>query len=95
MPDMFKVSRKSLRSNIFTSMLLLVVIAFALIAGVTYFQYKEQIKDYNEDRLERKESSIKKTINFVLRSTSYELKTEKLEFIFKEEIFEIAKVLFL
>ncbi len=92
MPDMFKVSRKSLRSNIFTSMLLLVVIAFALIAGVTYFQYKEQIKDYNEDRLERKESSIKKTINFVLRSTSYELKTEKLEFIFKEEIFEIAKV---
>ncbi|RMB63540.1 GHKL domain-containing protein [Dokdonia sinensis] len=89
---MFKFSRKSLRSNIFTSMLLLVVIAFALIAGVTYFQYKEQIKDYNEDRLERKESSIKKTINFVLRSTSYELKTDKLEYIFRQEIFEIAKV---
>lgn len=92
MPSMFTFSRNSLRSNIFTSMLLLVVIAFALIAGVTFYQYKEQIKDYNEDRLERKEASIRKTIDFVLRSTSYELITEKLEFIFKQEIFEIAKV---
>ncbi|MEQ3657124.1 MAG: ATP-binding protein [Dokdonia sp.] len=73
-------------------MLLLVVSTFALIAGVTFYQYKEQVKDYNEDRLERKEASIQITIDFVLRSTSYELITEKLPFIFKDEIFEIAKV---
>ena len=89
---MLRFNRKSLKSNIFISMLLLVVSTFALIAGVTFYQYKEQVKDYNEDRLERKEASIQITIDFVLRSTSYELITEKLPFIFKDEIFEIAKV---
>jgi signal transduction histidine kinase len=89
---MLKFNRKSLGSNIFISMLLLVVITFALVAGVTFYQYKEQIRDYNEERLERKESSIQTTIDFVLRSTSYELITEKLPYIFKDEIFEIAKV---
>lgn len=89
---MLKFNRKSLKSNIFISMLLLVISTFALIAAVTFYQYKEQIKDYNEDRLERKEASIQITIDFVLRSTSYELITEKLPFIFKDEIFEIAKV---
>jgi len=89
---MLKFSRKSLGSNIFISMLLLVVITFALVAGVTFYQYKEQIRDYNGERLERKESAIQTTIDFVLRSTSYELITEKLPYIFKDEIFEIAKV---
>lgn len=89
---MLKFNRKSLGSNIFISMLLLVVITFALIAGVTFYQYKEQIRDYNEDRLERKESSIQTTIDFVLRSTSYELITEKLPYIFKDKLFEIAKI---
>lgn len=63
-----------------------------MIAGVTYFQYKEQIKDYNEERLERKESSIKKTIDFVLDNTTYELKTDKIPYIFKEKIYEIASI---
>lgn len=89
---MLKFSRKSLGSTIFISMFLLVVITFALVAGVTFYQYKEQIRDYNGERLERKESSIQTTIDFILRSTSYELITEKLPYIFKDEIFEIAKV---
>lgn len=73
-------------------MLTLVLIAFLMIAGVTYFQYKEQIRDYNEERLERKESSIRKTIDFVLNSTSWELKTDRIQFIFKDEIYEIADI---
>ena len=73
-------------------MLGLVLLAFLMIALVTFFQYKEQIKDYNEERLERKESSIKKTMDFVLKSTTFELKTDKIPFIFREEIFEIASV---
>ena len=89
---MLTFNRTSLGTKIFTSMLTLVLIAFLMIAGVTYFQYKEQIRDYNEERLERKESSIRKTIDFVLDNTSYELKTEKIPFIFKEKIYEIASI---
>lgn len=89
---MLKFNRNSLGSRIFTSMLLLVIIAFALIAGITYYQYREQIRDYNKERLERKENSIKKDIDRTLKSTSYELITDKIEFIFKDEIFEIARI---
>jgi len=91
---MFNFNRNSLGTKIFTSMLGLVLLAFLMIALVTYFQYKEQIKDYNEDRLERKESSIRKMIDFVLKGTTYELKADKIEYIFSEDdkIFQIANV---
>ena len=89
---MLTFNRTSLGTKIFTSMLALVLIAFLMIAAVTYFQYKEQIRDYNEERLERKESSIKKTIDFVLDNTSYELKTDKIPYIFKDKIYEIASI---
>lgn len=89
---MLNLNRNSLGSRIFTSMFLLVVIAFALVSGITYYQYREQIRDYNKDRLERKENSIKKDIDRTLKTTSYELITEKIEYIFKDEIFEIASI---
>lgn len=89
---MINLNRNSLGSRIFTSMFLLVVIAFALVSGITYYQYREQIRDYNKDRLERKENSIKKDIDRTLKATSYELITEKIEYIFKDEIFEIASI---
>ena len=73
-------------------MFLLVVIAFALVSGITYYQYREQIRDYNKDRLERKENSIKKDIDRTLKTTTYQLITEKIEYIFKDEIFEIASI---
>ena len=89
---MLNLNRNSLGSRIFTSMFLLVVIAFALVSGITYHQYREQIRDYNKDRLERKEYSIKKDIDRTLKATTYELITEKIEYIFKDEIFEIASI---
>ena len=89
---MLNLNRNSLGSRIFTSMFLLVVIAFALVSGITYYQYREQIRDYNKDRLERKENSIKKDINRTLKTTTYQLITEKIEYIFKDEIFEIASI---
>lgn len=89
---MLTFNRKSLGTKIFTSMLSLVLIAFLMIAAVTYVQYKEQINDYNEERLERKESSIRKAIEFVLSSTTYELKTDRFPLIFMEKIYEIANI---
>lgn len=73
-------------------MILLVLIASVLIAGVTIYQYREQSKDYHENRLERKEEQILQSINYVLKETTYEPKTENLEFIFMNEIFKISDV---
>ncbi len=73
-------------------MILLVLIASVLISGVTIYQYREQLDDYHDVRLERKEEQIKQSINYVLKKTTYPQSTENLPMIFKDEIYEIADV---
>jgi len=87
-----QLKKLSLRFRIFIAMILLVIIASILIAVVTINQYKEETKEYHQERLTRKERSIKRHINFVIRETTYEVATEKLPLIFKEEIYKIADV---
>ena len=82
----------SLRSRIFITMIFLVLIASVLIAGVTIYQYREQSRDYHQNRLERKEDQIKQSIAYTLQETSYEVVTEKLPLIFRDEIYRIADV---
>ena len=73
-------------------MILLVLIASVLIAGVTIYQYREQSKDYHKVRLERKEGQIKQSIAYTLQETTYPVTTENLALIFKDEIYRIADV---
>ncbi|CAZ95929.1 Two-component system-Sensor histidine kinase [Zobellia galactanivorans] len=85
-------TKLSLRSRIFLSMILLVVVASILIAGVTVYQYKEQSEDYHRDRLERKEEQVRQSVDYVLKKTTYPVTTENLGMIFNEEIYQIANV---
>lgn len=87
-----KIRRLSLRVRIFFAMILLVLIASILIAGVTIYQYNEEAHDYHKDRLERKEDNIKRHIDFIIRETTWEVRTEKVPLIFKEEIYKIADI---
>ena len=73
-------------------MILLVVIASVLIAGVTIYQYNEQARDYHENRLERKEEQVIQSISYTLRETTYPVNAENLGLIFKDEIYKIADV---
>lgn len=85
-------NRLSLRSRIFLYMILLVVVASVLIALVTIYQYNEQSRDYHEQRLDRKESQILSSIDYVLKQTTYPRSTEYLDLIFKDEIYKIADI---
>lgn len=82
----------SLRSRIFVAMILLVLMASILIAAVTIYQYREEAQDYHKKRLERKEENIKEHLNYILRETTYEVKTEKIPLIFNEKIYEVASI---
>lgn len=73
-------------------MILLVLIASVLIAGVTVYQYREQSQDYHRDRLERKEGQIVQSIEYTLKATTYPVSTENLALIFRDEIYRIADV---
>ncbi|HUH28322.1 sensor histidine kinase [Gelidibacter sp.] len=87
-----RTRRLSLRVRIFFAMILLVLIASILIAAVTIYQYNEEAQDYHRNRLERKEDNIRRHIDFVIRETSWEPKTEKIPLIFREEIYKIADI---
>lgn len=87
---MFK--KLSLRSRIFFAMIFLVLIASVLIAGVTVYQYKEQSRDYHENRMDRKEEQIRRSIALAIQKTTYPVTQENLGYIFKDEIYEIAVV---
>ena len=74
-------------------MILLVLLASVLIAGVTIYQYDEQTKEYNENRFERKEEATKLDIEIELtRRTTFPVNTENLKNIFQHRIYEISQV---
>ncbi len=83
---------RSLRTRIFLSMIFLVIGTSILIAVVTIFQYKEEAKDYHQQRLLRKEKNIRKSIDYVLKTTTYPVITQKVPLIFKDKIYEIKDI---
>jgi signal transduction histidine kinase len=91
---MIKMKQLSLRIRIFLAMIVLVLLAFLLIAGVTIYQYKEQTEEYNKERLGRKEESVKAAIEYWLNSTqnTYPIVEENLAPIFKDKIYEISNI---
>lgn len=82
----------SLRIRIFLSMIVLIIMASVLLASISIIQFKNEAKEYHQERLERKEDAIKEHINYVLSTTTYPLTTENLGLIFKDKIHELAQI---
>ncbi|MGM0635736.1 MAG: sensor histidine kinase [Bacteroidota bacterium] len=87
-----RLLQKSLRLRIFISMIVLVLGASILIAGVTIYQYQEEANALHLEKLDRKEKAIRANINYVLRTTTYPVDTKNLSLIFKNRIFEIQEI---
>ncbi|WP_074405682.1 MULTISPECIES: sensor histidine kinase [Aquimarina] len=88
-----RLLKLSLRTRIFISMTILVLLASILIAAVTIYQYKEEAEEYHQGRLERKEERIQITINNVLKRTTYPVSKENIALIFREKdrIYQISE----
>ncbi|TQD40592.1 sensor histidine kinase [Haloflavibacter putidus] len=84
--------KRSLRTRIFLSMIFLVIGASVLIAGVTIYQYREEARVYQKDKLKRKEASIRASINYEIKTTTYPVDTEHIPLIFKEKIYELKNI---
>lgn len=88
----FKLSMLSLRVRIFLSMIVLIIVASILLASISIIQFKNEAKEYHQERLERKENAVKEHINYVLSTTTYPLTSENLDLIFKDKIHELAQI---
>jgi two-component system nitrogen regulation sensor histidine kinase NtrY len=82
----------SLRIRIFLSMIVLIIVASVLLASISIIQFKNEAKEYHQERLERKENAVREHINYVLATTTYPLTTENLDLIFKDKIHELAHI---
>jgi two-component system nitrogen regulation sensor histidine kinase NtrY len=88
----FKLSMLSLRIRIFLSMIVLILIASILMASISLIQFKNEARNFHQERLERKEDAIKEHINYVLSNTTYPLNEKNLPFIFKDKIHELSDI---
>jgi two-component system nitrogen regulation sensor histidine kinase NtrY len=88
----FKISMLSLRIRIFLSMIVLILISSVLLASISIIQFKNEAKEYHQQRLENKENTIKEHINYILSTTTYPLTTYNLPLIFKDRIYELADI---
>ena len=88
----FKISMLSLQIRIFLSMILLIIVASILLASISIFQFKNEAKEYHQERLDRKEDAIKENINYVLSNTTYPLTPNNLSLIFKDKIHELSDI---
>ena len=77
---MFK--KKHPRFQIFLSMTLLVLVAFAILAFVMIGQYKKQALEYHDERLIDKENQIKMQIQYVFSQTTFPVETPYIPLIF-------------
>lgn len=88
----FKMSMLSLRIRIFLSMIVLILIASILMASISLIQFKNEAKNYHQERLERKEDAVKEHINYILSNTTYPLTEKNLPLIFKDKIHELSDI---
>ena len=86
------MSMLSLRIRIFLSMIVLILIASILMASISVIQFKNEAKNYHQERLDRKEDAIKEHINYVLSTTTYPLTQKNLPLIFKDKIHELSDI---
>jgi hypothetical protein len=62
-------------------MIVLIIVASILLASISIIQFKNEAKEYHQERLERKENAVKST-SIMSSTTTYPLTTENLNLIF-------------
>ena len=82
----------SLRVRIFLSMIVLILVASVLLASISIIQFKNEAKQYHQERLRHKEDAIKENIIYVLSNTTYPLTPANLSLIFKDKIHELSDI---
>lgn len=87
-----RLLKRSLRNRFFFSLIILVFGASIIIAGVTFFQFKDEAEHYQRDKLDRKVASIQASINYQIENTTYPVETKYIPLIFKDKIFEISHI---
>lgn len=82
----------TLRTRIFLSITALILISSAFMASITIFHFREENKNYHEERLMRKETAVRASIDYFLQQESPVQRTDSLVQLFDTKICELADI---
>ena len=86
---MFKLT---LRTRIYFSMLALILISFLITGFTAYYFFKKENDQYNQQRLERKESAVRKSMDYFLASRGGFIHPDSVASAFSDKICELSDV---
>ena len=82
--------RLSLRTRIYISMIALILFSFLITGGVTAYRFNKQNQEYHEKRLTRKESTVVKTVNFLIAQNSLSDSSMHINDLLTKHVMDIA-----
>lgn len=82
----------NLRTRIYLSMLFIITMSFVVTGGIALYDHYEQGDKYNEQRLERKEKSVKASMEYFLNQQEGNIHPDSIRIEFEEKICELSDV---
>ena len=82
----------SLRTRIYISMLMLIMISFIIIGAVTVHHFKAENEEYHQNRLERKETAVIKSIGYFLEREGIYNNPDSVVILFSDKITGLADI---
>lgn len=82
----------NLRTRIYLSMLFIITMSFVVTGGIALYDHYEQGDKYNEQRLERKEKSVKASMEYFLNQQEGKIHPDSIRYEFEEKICELSDV---
>lgn len=73
-------------------MIALILFSFLITGGVAAYRFNKQNQEYHEKRLERKESTVVKTVNFLLEQNAVSDSTLKIEDLLTNHVMDISEM---
>jgi two-component system nitrogen regulation sensor histidine kinase NtrY len=84
--------RLTLRQRIFFSMLLLILVSFALTGAISFYHFKSENEQYHQERLRRKEYAVNESIDYFLSNQPITENTDSIVKLFDNKICELADI---
>lgn len=93
MPQLIrKLLRPSLRTSIFLAMIAMLLLSFLVTGGIAYYDHFEQNERYNALRFERKEKSVRASMDYFLEQSGGFIPPDSVGIQFTDKICELSDV---
>lgn len=89
---MSKKYQFTLRTRIYVSMLMMILLSFIVIGITTFFNFKTQNESYHYNRLERKENAVITALSYFTKGKTFDMNDNYMKELFRPKINQLAEI---